>query len=287
MSTNSFDSDKFKDGQRQHWDSVAAGWKKWWETLEEFAQIVTDSLTELADIKPDQEILDIATGIGEPALTVAKLVGENGKVVAIDMSSQMLSIARDRANGLGINNVEFQETDAEKLNFPEGHFDAIVCRWGLMFLPDVETTLKSTLRMLVPDGKLATSVWDVPEKIPFFSFAVQTLRQMFDVPMPPPEAPTVSGLAGGAIEEKMANAGFTNIRSETITVNFEFSSAGEYTELMKDIAAPLRIMLANQSPEEQDEYWRTLEESTARKFATQNGGVLLPSISISVVGQRA
>ncbi len=287
MGTNSFDSDKFKDGQRQHWDSVAAGWKKWWETIEQFAQIVTDSLTELAYIKPDQQILDIATGIGEPALSVAKLVGENGKVVATDMSSQMLSIARDRASGLGLRNVEFQESDAEKLDFPEGHFDAIVCRWGLMFLPDVETTLKSALRMLVRDGKFASAVWDVPENIPFFSFAVQTLLQMFDVPMPPPEAPTVSGLAGGKIEENMANAGFTDIRTETITVNFEFSSAGEYTELMKDIAAPLRIMLANQSPEEQDEYWRTLEESTARKFASQSGGVLLPSISISVVGQRA
>ena len=286
MGTNSFDSDKFKDGQRQHWDSVAVGWKKWWETIEQFAQIVTNSLTELADIKPDQQVLDIATGIGEPALSVAKLVGENGRVTATDMSSQMLSIARDRAGRLGLHNVEFQESDAEKLDFPESHFDAIVCRWGLMFLPDVETTLKSALRMLVPDGKFATAVWDVPENIPFFSFAVQTLLQMFDVPMPPPEAPTVSGLAGGAIEENMANAGFTDIRTETITVNFEFSSAGEYTELMKDIAAPLRIMLANQSPEETDEYWRTLEESTAQKFATQNGGVLLPSISISVVGQR-
>ena len=287
MAANSFDSDKFKDGQRQHWNSVAAGWKKWWETMEQFSQIVTNSLTELADIKPDQQVLDIATGIGEPALTVAKLVGDNGKVIATDMSSQMLTIARDRANRLGLHNVEFQESDAEKLDFPESHFDAIVCRWGLMFLPDVETTLNSVLRMLVPDGKFATAVWDVPENIPFFSFAVQTLLQMFDVPMPPAEAPTVSGLAGGAIEKNMANAGFTDIRTETITVNFEFSSAGKYAELMKDIAAPLRIMLANQSPEEKDEYWRTLEESTARKFATQNGGVLLPSISISVVGQRA
>ena len=126
--------------------------EKWWETLEQFSQIVTNSLIELAEIKPDQQVLDIATGIGEPALSVAKLVGENGKVTATDMSSQMLSIARDRASSLGLHNVEFQESDAEKLDFPESHFDAIVCRWGLMFLPDVETTLKSALRRLVPNG---------------------------------------------------------------------------------------------------------------------------------------
>ena len=71
MSTNSFDSAKYKDGQRQHWDSVASGWEKWWETLERFSQIVTASLIKMADIKQGQRVLDFATGIGEPALSVA------------------------------------------------------------------------------------------------------------------------------------------------------------------------------------------------------------------------
>ena len=286
MSANSFDSEKFKNGQRQHWDSVASGWKKWWETLERFSQIVTDSLIQMAEVKPGQKVLDIATGIGEPALTVAKVVGDNGKIIAIDVSSEMLSIARERASELGVTNVEFQESDAEKMNFSEGEFDSIVSRWGLMFLPNVQTTLESVYKMLAPKGKFATSVWDKPENIPFFSFAVQTLRGMFDVPMPPPEAPTVSGLSEGVIEDKMANAGFDDIQTEIKIVNFEFSTAGEYAQLMKDIAAPLRLMLANQTPEEVAEYWRSLEEIAAQKFSTENGGVQMPSTSITVVGQR-
>ena len=147
-------------------------------------------------------------------------------------------------------------------------------------------TLKSVNRMLVDDGKFATSVWDVPENIPFFSFAVHTLRQMFDVPLPPPETPSVSGLANGIIENKMEQAGFRDIRTEALTLDFDFSSAGEYVEMMKDIAAPLRVMLANQSSEEQSEYWNTLEENAAQQFATENGGVKMPSVSISVVGQK-
>lgn len=286
MSTNSFDSINYKVGQRQQWDSVAVGWEKWWATLEQISQSVSDRLIQLADIQPNQQVLDIATGIGEPALTIAQRVGDGGKVVATDQSPQMLSIAQDRANKLRLTNVVFQESDAEDMNFSEGDFDAIVCRWGLMFLPNLGIALSSIHRMLVPNGKFAASVWDTSPKIPFFSFAVQTLQQMFQVPPPPPGAPTMSGLAEGAIEDKMAQVGFTNIQMEELTVNFEFSSAEEYTQLMKDIAAPLIAMLAKQSPEQQIEYWQTLEEAATQKYATPSGGVLLPSISLCVVGQR-
>ena len=286
MNTNSFDSNKFKAGQRQQWDNVAAGWEKWWKKLEQMSNTVTNRLLEMAEIEEGQRVLDIATGIGEPALTVAPKVGDKGKVVATDTSPGMLSIAKERAKSLGVTNVEFQELDAEQINFPENDFDAILSRWGLMFLPDVDTTIKSIHRMLVPDGKFATAVWDVPEKIPFFSFAAHTLKNMFDVPPPPPDAPTLSGMADGVLENHMEKAGFRKIISDEITVDFEFSSAGEYTQLMKDIAAPLKAMLANQTPEAEAEYWQTLEEAVKGKFASGNGGVLLPGVSIQVAGQK-
>lgn len=286
MSTNSFDSNNYKAGQRQQWDSVAAGWGKWWETMEQITQSVSNSLIRLADIQPGQQVLDIATGIGEPALTVARRIGNAGKVVATDQSSQMISIARDRARAIGLTNVMFRVADAEEMNLSEGDFDAIVCRWGLMFLPNLETALSSIHRMLVPNGKFATSVWEVPVKIPFFSFAVQTLHQMFQVPPPLPGAPTLSGLAEGVLEDKMAQVGFTNIQTEEVIVNFEFSSGGEYAQLMKDLSAPLIAMLVKQSSKQQAKYWQTLEETAIQKYTTPSGGVLLPSISLCVVGQR-
>jgi cyclopropane fatty-acyl-phospholipid synthase-like methyltransferase len=78
-SSSSFGNEQFKIDQRQRWNSVAAGWKEWWQTIEVAAQKVNDRLIELAQIKPDQKVLDIATGIGEPAVTAArKLVGLSG-----------------------------------------------------------------------------------------------------------------------------------------------------------------------------------------------------------------
>jgi cyclopropane fatty-acyl-phospholipid synthase-like methyltransferase len=84
-SSSSFDGEQFKVSQRQSWDSAALGWKEWWQTLEVAAQKVSDKLIELAEIKPGQKVLDIATGIGEPAVTAArKLVGLSGSINKIN-----------------------------------------------------------------------------------------------------------------------------------------------------------------------------------------------------------
>ena len=64
-----FDPNQFKMGQRQSWDSVAQGWRTWWEPIEKGSQKLSNRLVELAEIKPGQRVLDIATGIGEPAMT--------------------------------------------------------------------------------------------------------------------------------------------------------------------------------------------------------------------------
>ena len=73
--TSTFDPNQFKMGQRQNWDSVAEGWKQWWDAFEKGAQRLSNRLIELAKIKSGQRVLDIATGIGEPAITAAKIVG--------------------------------------------------------------------------------------------------------------------------------------------------------------------------------------------------------------------
>jgi ubiquinone/menaquinone biosynthesis C-methylase UbiE len=75
LSSSSFDSEQYKTSQRQSWNKVAEGWQKWWKTFEQDAQKINERLVELAEIKQGDKILDIATGIGEPALTAARKVG--------------------------------------------------------------------------------------------------------------------------------------------------------------------------------------------------------------------
>ena len=89
--------DHLRRDQRQDWESVAAGWQKWYKTFENGAYKMSDKLIDMAKIKQASKVLDIATGIGEPAIAVAKCVGTSGHVLATDISLQMLSIARKRA----------------------------------------------------------------------------------------------------------------------------------------------------------------------------------------------
>jgi ubiquinone/menaquinone biosynthesis C-methylase UbiE len=86
MSRPGFGSNQFKISQRKSWDGVAAGWQAWWKTIEKGGQKVSDKLFGLAAIKPRQKVLDIATGIGEPAVTAARTVGDKGHVTATDIS---------------------------------------------------------------------------------------------------------------------------------------------------------------------------------------------------------
>ncbi len=97
MTTQPFDPVRYKEGLRLDWDAVASGWKQWWKTIEQGAQPVSDRLVALAKIQPGHWVLDVATGIGEPAITAARIVGPTGRVVGIDQAPRMLAIARERA----------------------------------------------------------------------------------------------------------------------------------------------------------------------------------------------
>ena len=103
--------------QREGWNSVAKGWKEWWEPSEKVSQRLSLRLIELAEIKPGQRILDIATGIGEPSISAAKIVGTSGYVLATDISRQMLSVAKESVALLRLQDIiEFKESDADNLD---------------------------------------------------------------------------------------------------------------------------------------------------------------------------
>src|SRR5689334_13924189 len=86
MAANKFDPAAFKAQQRDQWSAAAQGWRTHWRSFEKAAQPLSDRLIELAQIGPGKRVLDIATGIGEPAMTAAKAVGPSGSVVAVDQA---------------------------------------------------------------------------------------------------------------------------------------------------------------------------------------------------------
>jgi enediyne biosynthesis protein CalE5 len=285
-----FNPDEFKAQQREMWDNAAAGWQNWWETVERGAQKVSNKLVELAEIKPGDKVLDIATGIGEPAVTAARRVKPNGKVVAIDISPQMLAIAKTRAKSLGLDDIiEFRESDGEKLDLPDStaKFDAILSRWGLMFFPNLPAALVKIREMLVTNGSLSAAVWSAPSKVPWLDLAFASVRkQINNAPGPTPMTLGPFALADvDALKQFFSQAGFRDIKTNTSQVTFEFDSPESYTKLHQQTASRIHAMLANQTEEVKKQAWNSITEAVWQ-YADSHGRVNLDNEVIYIVGKN-
>jgi ubiquinone/menaquinone biosynthesis C-methylase UbiE len=283
-SSSSFDSEQFKITQRQSWDSAAPGWKEWLQTLEIAAQKLNERLVELAEIKPGQTVLDIATGIGEPAITAARklveLAGSGNKintntshVLATDISSQMLVIAKQRAAASGLQNIiEFREADAEMLELPASSFDAVLCRWGLMFMPNLNNTLSNAFRALKSGGRFVCTVWAEASKVPFGSIPMSIIMRELNVPPPPPGTPGPFALADiNILQGALSQTGFTDIKSERLNVTFEFATVEDYINYTKAVAAPIKSMLSKESDKRQEEVWDIVREQVRNNYTIGSG----------------
>lgn len=287
MSTQQFDPVKYKDGQRQEWDVAASSWQKWWELIEAAVQTVSDHMMELSDIGPGQRVLDIATGLGEPAVTAARRVGPSGRVIATDLSPQMLAAAQARVANLGLHNIDFRQMDAEALNLPEQSFDIIFSRFGLMFLPGLDAALKSMLKLLIPGGRLVAAVWGPPQKVPFASLPMQIAMQKLQIPPPPPGMPGVFRLAdANYVQQLLTQAGFTQVHIEPLTLTVEFASIEEYVQFQREIVPQFNMLLARYPVERQVEVLQAITEA-ARQFTTPSGVYHSENEVLLVVGRRA
>jgi SAM-dependent methyltransferase len=283
----SFSPEQFKAQQRQIWDNAAAGWQTWWETIERGAQSVSDKIVEMAEIRPGDKVLDIATGIGEPAVTAARRVKPNGKVVATDISPQMLAIAKSRAKMLGLDGLmEFKEGDAEMLDLPKSSFNAVLSRWGLMFLPNLAGALAGIKQLLIPDGRLSAAVWSVPSKVPLLDLAFSTVRKQINAPAPPPGTPGPFALADAeSLKRSFSQAGFKDIKVEILQITFGFDSPESYTRLHQQVTAPLQAMLSSYNEERKKQVWGSVTDAVLQ-YADSHGRVNLDNEVICIAGRN-
>ena len=289
MVSSTFDPNQFKMGQRESWDSVAEGWKDWWKPIEKGAQKLSQHLIELAKIKPGQRVLDVATGIGEPSMTAAKVVGTGGHVLATDISRQMLAIAKERATLLRLQDIiEFKESDAEDLGLANSWFDAALCRWGLMLLPNLDAAIRKIYSSLVSGGRFAAAVWADASKVPIISLSTRVIGSQVQMSAPSPGVPNPFSLADtNKLENSLARAGFRDIHIDTVIVTFEFESGEDYCRYCQAVSASARIALSKETEKRKEDVWRKVTEEAARNYGTANGLIKMDNESICIVGARS
>jgi ubiquinone/menaquinone biosynthesis C-methylase UbiE len=274
---------------KQEWNSVAPAWQKWWKTIERGTEGVSRRLVELAEIKPGSRVLDIATGIGEPALTAANQVGNSGHVLATDISSQMLSFAKQRAISLGLQDViEFKEGDAETIDLSPSTFDAALCRFGLMLFQDFKASLSNIYRSLVEGGHFAAAVWASPDKVPFIFVPMSTVLKETKSPPPPPGTPGPFSLSDqNSLKNSYRTSGFKDLAIERMYAVFDFDSPGDFTTFTIEQGGPiLQKMLAGQTDERRKEIYLAVSKAAEKYVDKTTGKVRFENEAILIVGRR-
>ncbi len=240
--------------KRAEWQAAAPGWKKWEKEILEMLQPISDILIESAGITSGYSVLDVATGSGEPALTIAKIIGPRGKVVGVDLSPGMIETAKERASSQGTTNVNFQVVEDESLSaFHDGTFDAVVCRQGLMFMPEPTKALSAFLRVLKPKGKASVSVGGSPEKAPLEGLITKTIaKHLPDFKPPPPGTPGRFGIPNvDLLRDHFLKAGFSDFKGQVREVLTQADTAEKLWQMMEE-AIGFLIILRAKLPDEKN-----------------------------------
>ncbi|MEP6625931.1 MAG: class I SAM-dependent methyltransferase, partial [Acidimicrobiia bacterium] len=183
-------ADEIRDAQRATWAGLSGGWEKWDQIIMDQLGPVGDAMINRFDIGPDQQHLDIASGTGEPGLSIVRLAPQ-GRVVLTDLVPEMLEVAARRADAQGITNIETQACSADDLPFGDASFDSVSVRFGYMFFPDAASATAEFVRVLTPGGRICSSVWVKPDENPWTTILMQAIATEVVLAPSDPEGPNM------------------------------------------------------------------------------------------------
>ena len=124
-----------------------------------FWNLIGQRTIERLRLKPGDRVLDVACGSGASAIPAAQNVGESGTVLGVDLAERLLELARAKARRLGVTNIRFQVGDMERSGRADESFDAVVCVFGIFFVPDMAKAVRELWRMVRQGGQLAITTW--------------------------------------------------------------------------------------------------------------------------------
>src|SRR4051794_2623382 len=279
-------ADEIRDGQRAAWAGLSAGWEKWDSIIMEQLAPVSAAMIERLDIAEDQRHLDIASGTGEPGLTVARLAPAGG-VVLTDLSAEMLDVAARRAGAQGVANIETTVCSADDLPFDDAIFDSVSVRFGYMFFPDVAKATAEFARVLKPGGRLCSSVWVKPEENPWTSILMQAIATEAVLAPPDPDGPNMFRCAApGCVGAVYEAAGLRDVAEWEVEVELVTSSPVEYWEMMSE-----HVSLAAAALQQIDARARMHVRATVianvSAYEKEDGKIRVPGVARCIAGVKS
>lgn len=192
-------------------------------------------LVDRAAPRPGERVLDLACGTGIVTRQVASAVGPEGSVVGVDLSADMLAVAR-RLPVPGDVPVQWRRGDAAALDLPDGSFELLLCQQGLQFFPDRPAAAREMRRVLTPEGRAVVSVWQGVHRHPLLAASSAAVADHLGVPISDVDAPFSLGDAD-ALRRVLRDAGFHRVEVTPETLDARFPSAEAFIAMTTVAAA--------------------------------------------------
>ena len=259
---------------RDAWDRCAQGWNDHAPAIRRWLAAATEAMLEMAGIRPGDHVLDVAAGAGDQTLDIARRVGAQGRVLATDLSPEILRHGKRNAEAEGLTQVDTLVGDGERLPVPSGGFDAVVCRLGLMLFPDPLQGLREMHRALRAGGGVCTLVFSAPQANPCIGILLRTALRHAGLPPPDPWQP--GGLLSlgqpGRLDALFRSAGLRDVATTAVDAPFRLPSVQDYLRFVRASASPIQRILGRLDPAAEQAAWDDIEAQLAG-FTTPDGWV--------------
>jgi ubiquinone/menaquinone biosynthesis C-methylase UbiE len=271
MKSTSSDPQSSKEhaSEIERWNAIAEGWHKWTPIMRAWYAPATELMLDLARIDPGSRVLDIAAGDGDQSLEAAGRVGTSGYVLAIDRANKLLVIAEQSAKEAGLSNLETRLMDGENLTLPDASFDAVICRFALMYFNDPVLGLQGIKRVLKQGGWISLVVYG-ENGSPEFSLALSTVRRWIGIVNQETKAAAHSLGTPGVLEQTLTTAGYSTIEVHALTLPVRMDSAAKCVDYLQNTSPTLRELLLPYSPESRNDAWQAVTKALS-EFEGPNG----------------